>query len=94
MEDTSNKEDPFELDTDGIAGFIQDTQTWLINRLSNSCFPLLKNCLDISNKETIVRAQTGLKIAFERIANVFEVSRIFFLELAIVLDSLIFLDHS
>lgn len=72
LEDTSNKEDPFELDTDGIAGFIQDTQTWLINRLSNSCFPLLKNCLDISNKETIVRAQTGLKIAFERIANVFE----------------------
>lgn len=96
LQNAYNKEDPFELDTDGIAVFIQDTQTWLINHLSSSCFPLLKDCLDISNKETIARVQIGLKIAFERIANVFEASEIIFLflKLDVVVNSSNSLDHS
>lgn len=74
LQDASNKEDSFEIDTNGIAGFIQDTQAWLINHLSNSSFPLLKNCLDVSNTETVARVQTGLKIAFKRIADRFKAS--------------------
>lgn len=70
----AEKNDCIEFDTDGIAGFIQDTQAWLIDHLINSCLLTLKDCLDISNSETLGRVQAGLKLAFQKIADRFEVN--------------------
>ncbi|KAI9242974.1 Vps51/Vps67-domain-containing protein [Helicostylum pulchrum] len=66
------KDDSTEFDTDGIAGFIQDTQTWLIDYLINSCLLPLKECLDITQPQTLSRIQVGVKTIWQKIANRFE----------------------
>lgn len=68
------KDDSTEFDTDGIAGFIQDTQTWLIDYLINSCLLPLKECLDITQPQTLGRIQVGVKTIWQKIADRFEVS--------------------
>lgn len=62
-----------DFDTDGIAEFIQDTQTWLIDHLIKSCLLPLKDCLDITNQETLARIQQGIKSVWQKLANRFEV---------------------
>ncbi|KAI8636052.1 exocyst complex component Sec5-domain-containing protein [Parasitella parasitica] len=65
LQKTSESQD---FDTDGIAGFIQDTQTWLIHHLITSCLIPLKDCLDISNQETLARIQYSIKGVWQKLA--------------------------
>ncbi|CEP07030.1 hypothetical protein [Parasitella parasitica] len=61
-----------DFDADGIAAFIQDTQTWLIRHLITSCLIPLKGCLDTSNPETLARVQLGIKSVWQKLAHRFE----------------------
>lgn len=72
LQETSNNDD---FDTNGIAEFIQDTQTWLINHLIKSCLLPLKDCLDITHQETLTRIQQGIKHVWQKLASRFEVGQ-------------------
>ncbi|KAL7335360.1 hypothetical protein PS15p_200846 [Mucor circinelloides] len=69
LQEASNNDD---FDTDGIAEFIQDTQTWLIGHLIKSCLLPLKDCLDITHQETLTRIQQGIKHVWQKLASRFE----------------------
>ncbi|KAI9481451.1 MAG: exocyst complex component Sec5-domain-containing protein [Benjaminiella poitrasii] len=72
LQENTNKDESIGFDTNGIAGFIQDTQTWLIDYLTESCLLPLKDCIDISNQQTLVRVQAGIKTVWQKLANKFE----------------------
>lgn len=72
LQEASNNDD---FDTDGIAEFIQDTQTWLIGHLIKSCLLPLKDCLDITHQETLTRIQQGIKHVWQKLASRFEVGQ-------------------
>lgn len=56
-----------------MAEFIQDTQTWLVDHLIKSCLLPLKECLDITQQETLARIQQGIKHVWQKLASRFEV---------------------
>ncbi|GAN04975.1 conserved hypothetical protein [Mucor ambiguus] len=57
------------FDTTGMAAFIQDTQTWLVDHLIKSCLLPLKDCLDITQQETLTRIQLGIKHVWQKLAS-------------------------
>jgi hypothetical protein len=69
--------EPTEINRDEISVFIQDTQTWLINHLIQSCLLPLKECLDITNIDTLGRIQVGIKQVWQRLAFKVEVKPMF-----------------
>lgn len=74
LKEIARKGDSTEFNTDEIAGFIQDTQTWLIDHIINSCLLPLRECLDVNNLETLSRIQIGTKTIWEKLRNKFEAS--------------------
>lgn len=65
-----------EFDTDRMAGFIQDTQTWLLDHFINTCLFPLKQYLDTTLPLTLSRIQFGIKNIWQKISDRFEVIHI------------------
>ncbi|KAI8087890.1 Vps51/Vps67-domain-containing protein [Gilbertella persicaria] len=61
-----------EFNANAITEFIQTTQVWLVDYLSKSCLLPLKGCLDINNKQTLNRIQSGIKSVWKKLADQFE----------------------
>ncbi|KAG2207938.1 hypothetical protein INT47_010922, partial [Mucor saturninus] len=72
LQEIAGKGDSTEFNTDEIAGFIQDTQAWLVDHIINLCLLPLKECLDVNNRETLSRIQNGIKTIWQKIRNRFE----------------------
>ncbi|KAL9546973.1 hypothetical protein MBANPS3_006396 [Mucor bainieri] len=69
LQETANSDD---FDPNGMAAFIQDTQAWLVDHLIKSCLLPLKDCLDITQQETLARIQQGIKHVWQKLASRFE----------------------